>query len=165
MGKYVYAPAGAKTARNDLILRCIEYIGEMQPGIGSNEAKGKRYLRRHIEGCSGRAIKRAAKTCKRVYHHDFEKYGLDVYYYLQEVSARILEVTIEFMKRAPREDLKNEVFGCVPNDNQYMQLLYGHRMSQLNWVIGTNYQGQVEKARIIVQEIEYLKKHRGLSSD
>ena len=165
MGKYVYAPAGARVLRSDLLLRCIEYIGELQPGIGSNEAKGKRYLRKHIEGCSGRMIKRTAKICKKVRQHDFEQYGLDVYYYSPEMSARILEVTTEFMRRASQNALKKEVLGCIPRDNEYLQLLYGHRLSQLSWVIETDYYGQEQDARIIAQEIEYLKNHHSLSPD
>lgn len=48
MSMYVFAPAGPRELRNNLLRVAIEYIGSKQKGIGSPWAKGKRYLRNQL---------------------------------------------------------------------------------------------------------------------
>ena len=61
---YIFALAGSDKSQNNILEKCIEYIGSKQSGYGSNSAKGRRFLKRKL-GCSGRAIKRTvSKKCK-----------------------------------------------------------------------------------------------------
>lgn len=70
MSMYVFAPAGPRELRNNLLRVAIEYIGSKQKGIGSPWAKGKRYLRNQLS-CSGTAIKRACAVENKILNHDF----------------------------------------------------------------------------------------------
>lgn len=43
MSIYVFAPAGSDRLQNNILEKCIEYIGSKQSGYGSNSAKGRRF--------------------------------------------------------------------------------------------------------------------------
>ena len=141
MGQYIFAPAGPKDLQSNMLIKCIEYIGRTQVGPGSNRAKGKRYLKYKLS-CSGTAINRAMKVCLKARGHDFATYGLCVYYFHKERCADILEEVIKFIISHSNDDDKINLLGCVPAEDDYLQLLYGFRLSQLKWVAKEDYKGQ-----------------------
>lgn len=96
MSMYVFAPAGPRELRNNLLRVAIEYIGSKQKGIGSPWAKGKRYLRNQLS-CSGTAIKRACAVENKILNHDFQQYGTSVYYYQKRDCARIVEAVMSYI--------------------------------------------------------------------
>ena len=156
MGQYVYSPAGALMTRSKTIQKCVEYIGGLQVGKGSELKKGIRYLKNKIPDCSGRAIKRAIRTYPKVYKHEFDKYGLDVYYYHIDKCAEIVKEIMEFMCCYSNNDEKKRIFGAVPKKEEYLNLLYEARLSQLRWARRENYMGQGEQAAVIEQKFENL---------
>ena len=155
---YVYSPAGALKTRSDTILRCVEYIGRLQMGKGSERGRGIRYLKSRIPNCSSRAIKRAIKTCHKIYKHEFDKYGLDVYYYHIDKCAEIIKTVIEFIKCHSNDDEKEHLFGIVPDEKEYLNLLYEARLNQLRWARRENYMGQGEQAAIVERKFENIQK-------
>lgn len=153
MRDYVYAPAGPQVLHSTLPRKCIEYIGSTQAGYGSNMAKGRRYLKSAL-GCSGRAVKRTINVYIKIVENDFQTYGLDVYYYHIEKCVDIIMEIIRFIKQHSNDQKKIELFGHIPtSDDEYLQLLYGHRISQLKWVENQDYYGQAEKATNIIDRI------------
>lgn len=158
MGKYVYSPAGALITRSNIIQKCVEYIGGLQAGKGSDIGKGVRYLKNRIPNCSVRAIKRAIKTYPKIYKHQFDKYGLDVYYYHVDNCAEIVKEVIEFIYFHSNDDEKKRIFGIVPKREEYLNLLYESRISQLRWVRREDYMDQGEQAEIIEHKFEDLWK-------
>lgn len=158
MGQYVYSPAGALKTRSKTIQKCVEYIGGLQGGKGSELGKGIRYLKSRIPDCSGRAIKRAIRTYPRIYKHEFDKYGLDVYYYHIDRCAEIVKEIIEFIYQHSNDDEKKRIFGGVPKEEEYLNLLYEARLSQLRWVRRENYIDQGEQAAVIEQKFENLQR-------
>ena len=155
MSHYVFAPAGDYSARTDLVLRCVEFIGQCQPGYGSNYSKGKRYLKSQIPKCSGKAIKRAVKVCSKVINNDFDIYGLDTYFYHVDLCDIIIKEIIDFLKRRSVEE-KEELLGSAPNDGEYLDLLYKHRIEQLKWVEIEDYKKQGGKAEELLERFRAL---------
>ena len=156
MGKYVYSPAGALGTRSNIIQKCVEYIGGLQTGKGSDIGKGARYLKSKIPNCSVRAIKRAIKTYPRIYKHEFDKYGLEVYYYHVDYCAEIVKEVMEFIYCHSNDDEKKRIFGIMPNREEYLNLLYEARLSQLRWVRREDYMNQGRQAEIIEHMFENL---------
>lgn len=157
MGQYVYSPAGAVETRSRTIQACVEYIGNIQTGKGSNLGKGIRYLRSKIPNCSGRAIKRAIKVYPKIYKHDFERYGLDVYCYHIDKCADIVKEIIEFILRHSNDEDKIELFGHIPSKSEYIDLIYGARLSQLRWAIRLDYMDQYDQASLVEHNFNNLK--------
>lgn len=151
MSYYVYASAGEIMLRNDLLKRCIEYIGTQQTGFGSPYAKGKRYLKEKCN-CSSRSIKRAIKVYPKIIGHDFEeKGGFDVFYYHKEHCANIVSETIKFILKEPDNAIAL-IFGLIPEKNEYLNYVFAYRLSQLRTVVNEDYKGQgIDAARIVEQ--------------
>lgn len=161
MGIYVFAPAGPDKLQNNILEKCVEYIGSRQIGYGSNSAKGRRYLK-HELGCSGRAIKRTiSKKYKIINNREFETFGIAVYYFHSDFCDKIVEKIIDYIDRNAADIFKNNIFGCIPRGKKYLDLSYAHRLSQLEWVQNENYQDQGEKARIIKEKFDILKNNLG----
>lgn len=153
MGNYIYAPAGPKKLDVDIIKSCIEYIGKRESGIGSDIAKGKRYLKRELH-CSGKSIKRMYKRCTKTQNHDFERYGLEVFYYNKYVTAEILHKVIDYLRKYCEISDREKLFGCVPKkDDEYLKLIYSRRLSQLIWVSTSDYNGQGTDAEELYRRI------------
>ena len=158
MGKYAFAPAGVEILRTSTARRCLEFIGSQQIGGGSTLAKGKRYLKSTL-GCSGRAAKRAVTEDKKIRNHDYETYGLYVFYYHREFCARIVATIIDYIKNRSTEIEKMELFGFIPgNDREYFDLIYGYRESQLQWVEVTDYKQQRDIAHSILDDFNNIKR-------
>lgn len=96
MAMYVYAPAGVVQLRSSLLKSGVEFIGSKQFGFGSNWAKGKRYIKERVN-CSGAAIKRACVVKNRVFKHDYEVYGTEVYYFHTDFCALIVKTIIDYL--------------------------------------------------------------------
>ena len=148
MGCYVFAPAGPAKLHSDMLKKCIEFIGSKQVGGGSDYAKGRRYLKYKLQ-CSGRSIKRAVQSKPKLWVHDFETYGIDVYYYHVDYCAAILRETIDYINDCS-DDVKEKLLGTVPGRNDYLDLLYKHRISQLKWVEIEDYEGQSAQATFVL---------------
>lgn len=156
MGQYIFAPAGPSRLRSRRLKNCIEFIGSTQGGYGSNLAKGKRYLKSKIPACSGTAIKRAMKTMVKVHNHDFQKYGVDVFYYHKEVCSDILFEVIKFIISYGNDDVKTRLLGTIPQLEEYVDLIYRYRISQLKWVCDENYKGQHDEASKLCAKFDRL---------
>ena len=155
MGYYIYAPVGAFREKTNVLVKCVEFIGSRQDGIGSDYAKGKRYLKRKIPNCSSRAIRRTVKICEKVYNHDYEKYGLDVYYFHKELCARIVEEILDYMIRQDTQT-KINIFGRDINKSETINIMCDHRIDQLEWVANTDYKEQGEAAGNISYDLKNL---------
>lgn len=156
MGDYVFAPAGPDKLQNNILEKCVEYIGSRQVGYGSNSAKGRRYLK-HALNCSGRAIKRTiSKKYKIINNREFETFGISVYYYHSDFCAEIVEAIIDYIDSNADDTFKNNTFGCIPIGEKYLDLSYSFRLSQLTWVKNEDYQGQGEKAGYIKEKFDIL---------
>lgn len=157
MGVYVFTPAGPDKLQNNILEKCVEYIGSRQVGYGSNSAKGRRYLK-HELNCSGRAIKRTiSKKYKIINNREFETFGIAVYYFHSDFCAEIVEKIIDYIDGNADDIFKNHTFGCIPIGEKYLNLSYAHRLSQLEWVQNEDYYGQGEKARNIKEKFDILK--------
>lgn len=156
LGKYVHAPAGSILTRTDMIKVAVEYIGTTQNGCGSDYAKGKRYLRKKICGCSGRAIKKTTTVGIKVHNNDYNTYGLEVYFYHEEMSSKILKEVIRFLTQNENEVLLANLMNKAAKDSTLMEVLYGQRKRGLNWVIARDYMKQGEKAENIKEQIELI---------
>lgn len=157
MGVYVFAPAGSDKLQNNILEKCVEYIGSKQVGCGSNSAKGRRYLKKELN-CSGRAIKRTiSKKYKIINNKELQTFGVDVYYFHAEFCAKIVEKIIDYIDSSADDAFKNNVFGCVPAGPSYLDLSYAYRLSQLEWVQRENYQNQGKKAKEIKEKFDILK--------
>ena len=161
MGRYIYAPAGPSKLQSDILKKCIEYIGSTQAGHGSDLSKGKRYIKyeltRHNISCSGTAIKRAMQVSTRVFHHDFQKYGTQVYYYHKDAIVGILHETISFIIMHSNDEIKVELLRGIPANNEYLGVVYAHRLSQLEWVHMQNYKGQGKEAQDLCGKFDALQ--------
>lgn len=158
MGVYIFSPAGPNALQNTTLIKCVEYIGKLQAGRGSNRAKGIRYLKDELN-CSGTAIKRTImKKIKIIGNDEFEKYGLAVYYFHSKFSALIVEKIIGFVYANGNEEIKKLLFGYIPEGKEYLDLLYDDRLSHLHWVITENYCDQGEEATKINGDFEKLRK-------
>lgn len=161
MGTYVFAPAGPDKLQNNILEKCVEYIGSKQIGCGSNSAKGRRYLK-HELGCSGRAIKRTiSKKYKIINNKEFETYGIAVYYFHSKFCDEIVDKIIDYIESNADNFFKNNVFGCISSGIKYLDLSYAHRLSQLKWVQNENYQGQREEAKKIIKKFDVLRNNLG----
>lgn len=156
MSQYIFAPAGPVDLQSNILKRCIEYIGSTQAGYGSNLSKGKRYLKYKLS-CSGTAIKRAMQSSVKVFGHDFETYGINVYYYHKEACVGILKETIDFVMSHSSEAVKVDIFGCIPSPNEYISILYAYRISQLRWVYNQDYKGQRSEAEELCNGFDGLQ--------
>lgn len=157
MSIYVFAPAGPDKLQNNILEKCIEYIGSKQAGYGSNSAKGRRFLKCKL-GCSGRAIKRTvSKKCKIINHIEFETFGTDVYYYHSVFCARIVEEIIDYINRNADTSFKNAVFKSITTGEDYLNETYAYRLSQLKWVRIENYQNQGTKAKHVEEQFDTLR--------
>lgn len=157
MGVYIFAPAGPDKLQNNILQKCVEYIGSRQVGYGSNSAKGRRYLK-HMLNCSSRAIKRTiSKKYKIINNREFETFGISVYYYHSDFCAEIVEKIIDYIDDNADDVFKNRIFGCIPIGEKYLDLTYAPRLSQLEWVQNEDYQGQGERARNIKEKFDILK--------
>lgn len=157
MGVYVYAPAGAERLQNNILEKCIKYIGSQQPGGGSDIAKGRRYLK-HKLNCSNRAIKRtASKRYKVLNNSQFREYGIEVYFFHSEFCVQIVKETIKFIADYADDASKQRIFGHLPNGSEYLDLTYAYRLSELNWVLNEDYQNQGKMARDIYRDFENLR--------
>lgn len=155
MSMYVFAPAGPRELRNNLLRVAIEYIGSKQKGIGSPWAKGKRYLRNQLS-CSGTAIKRACAVENKNLNHDFQQYGTSVYYYQKRDCARIVEAVMSYIAdHINAEDLP-QIFGNH-NFSELVQMVYNHRISQVEWVSNMNYKEQGSEAEIVYENLDKLR--------
>lgn len=155
MSNYVFAPAGPTTLESGMLIKCVEYIGSTQTGFGSNFSKGKRYLKYRLN-CSGTAIKRALQRKPKIFGHDFQDYGIDVYYYHIDFCAKIVQEIISYVKVNSNDDVKISIFGSVPRENMYCNLLYGHRISQLHWVEVENYKAQRARAQDLIDSFNAI---------
>lgn len=149
MGKYVHSPVGAKKIRNQLLEKCVKIIGSKQSGTGSNSSKGVRLIKKNISNCSTRAIKRTIKMYKKVSNHDYELYGLNVYFFHEDLCAEIVKFILDYTNNCFSEEDYVEVFGFVPDKNTQLKLMYENRLSQLRWVKNTNYKEQSQQAEKI----------------
>ncbi len=157
MGVYVFAPAGPDKLQNNILEKCIEYIGSRQPGSGSNIAKGRRYLK-HELGCSNRAIKRTtSKKYKIIKNREFNTYGITVYYYHKDHCEKIVEKIIYYINSNADDAFKNNTFGYTPSGEKYLDLTFKYRLSQLEWVHNENYGNQSEQAKPIIEKFEILR--------
>ena len=155
MSYYVYAPAGTSDNKQDeRLMKCVEYIGSKQKGSGSNYAKGRTYLKKELKkqgiDCSGTAIKRAIVKKRKIKRHDYETYGLYVYYYHIDWCAVVIYEIIKYIVTNCSEDKMKELLGAVPKPNNAkndgIKLVYFHRMRSLKWVYDYDYKEQDELA-------------------
>ena len=157
MSFYVFAPAGPDKLQNNILEKCIEYIGSKQSGYGSNNAKGRRFLKRKL-GCSGRAIKRTvSKKCKIIRNTAFETFGTDVYYYHSFFCAQIVREIIYYINSNADILFKNVVFESIATGEDYLNKSYAYRLSQLKWVRIEDYQNQGTKAKNIEGQFDILR--------
>lgn len=153
---YVFAPAGPAELRSSRLKIGIEYIGSRVKGIGSPFAKGKRYIK-DVVGCSGKAIKRACNEYIKLQNHDYYEHGLDVYYYHKEMAALVVDFVISYICKNRSDPALPQVFSGL-DYNQLLELMYGHRITQLKWVCNNNYKKQREDAQKIYIDFSSLKK-------
>ena len=157
MGVYVFAPAGPEGLQNNVLEKCVEYIGSQQAGGGSNIAKGRRYLK-HKLSCSSRAIKRTiSKRYKVLKNGGFREFGIAVYFFHSEFCVKIIEETIKYVDNNAAAEFKERIFGHLPNGAEYLDLTYAYRLSQLEWVSNEDYQGQGNIAEKINNDFENLR--------
>lgn len=161
MGCYIYAPAGPSQLQSDILKKCIEYIGSTQAGHGSNLSKGKRYIKYELArqniSCSGTAIKRAMQISTKLFRHDFQTYGTHVYFYHKDSCAAILGETIKFIIKHSNDEVKMELLRRIPATDEYLDLLYAHRISQLQWVHTQDYQCQGSEAQDLCNKFDALQ--------
>lgn len=155
MSNYVFAPAGPIALESGMLTKCVEYIGSTQTGCGSNFSKGKRYLKYKL-GCSGKSIKRTLRRKPKIFGHDFQNYGIDVYYYHIDFCVKIVQEIIYYIKVNSNDDVKTLIFGSVPPEHMYRDLLYGHRISQLHWVDVVNYKAQRAQAQNLINNFNTI---------
>lgn len=159
MSNYVFAPAGPAILDSDesgMLIKCVEYIGSTQPGCGSKFSKGKRYLKYRL-GCSGNAIKRALRKKAKVFGHDFQEYGIDVYYYHIDFCAKIVQEIISYINTYSTDEVKKSIFGGrIPSGHEYCDSLYRHRISQLRWVEAENYKNQRARAQDLIDSFDAI---------
>lgn len=157
MSIYVFAPAGPDRLQNNILEKCIEYIGSKQSGYGSNSAKGRRFLKRKL-GCSGRTIKRTvSKKYKIIRNIEFETFGPDVYYYHSVFCAQIVGEIIDYINRNADSSFKKNIFKSITTGEDYLNESYAYRLSQLKWVRIENYQNQSTKAKNIEGQFDILR--------
>lgn len=157
MSIYVFAPAGSDKQQNNILEKCIEYMGSKQTGYGSDSAKGRRFLK-HKLGCSGRAIKRTvSKKYKIIRNIEFETFGTDVYYYHSVFCAQIVGEIIDYINRNADSSFKNDIFKSITTGEDYLNKSYAYRLEQLGWVKNTNYQNQGMKAKHVKGQFDTLR--------
>ncbi len=150
--KYVKAPSvnGEKT---EIITfkRIVEYIGSKQIGIGSEYAKGKRYLRYKLK-CSGSAIKGLYKTSFRVIKNEFREKGTYVFRYSIDCENILRELIswIEIVNPASEDYTKLNISDAK---GDYFNWLFLKQYIMLRWVVETNYNNQSESAKIIYDRL------------
>lgn len=152
---YIYAPAGPVQLRNSLLRSGVEFIGSQQSGFGSSWAKGKRYIKNKL-CCSGTAIKRTCVVKNKVIGHDYEQYGTEIYYYHKDCCADIVKLVLDYLLANINNPLLPQVFGNF-DYKQLLSIVYAHRISQLMWVITTNYKDQGECAAQVYRKFQKLK--------
>lgn len=154
MSLYVFAPAGAIELRNSLLKSGVEYIGSQQSGFGSSWAKGKRYIKKNVL-CSGNAIKRACVVKNKVINHDFETYGVEVYYYHKDSCVKIVKFVLDYIVAHIDDPMLPQVFRG--NDlKMLLKITYSHRISQVRWVGVQDYRGQGEVAAKLYEDLNKL---------
>ncbi len=155
MSMYVFAPAGSDAFRNGLMKLAIEFIGSQESGFGSPWAKGKRYIKREVPSCSGRALKRACVVVDKYFNHDFNEYGTEVYYCHKECYDKIIATVLRYIVSNQDKDALPQTFSNL-SFNELLEKTNGHRISQLKWVENTDYKGQGEAAEKISQKLNRL---------
>ena len=156
---YIYSPAGTPNLLNitpSVLERCVIYIGSTEKGIGigSNFARGMRYLRNKLR-CSGKAIKRTCKKTWKIKYGDRKEYGSYVYYYHLIFCDKIVQAIIDELK--PLSDIKKkELLGFIPRDGEYLNAVYEHRLSQLRWVDNQDYKEQGEYAHGLLENFKKI---------
>ena len=154
MGYYVYAPAGADSLQHDNLQKCIEYIGSFQKGHGSNKAKGIRYIKKKLK-CSAAAIKRTISVYERTYKHDYQQYGLRVYYYHKEFCAQIISEIISFLMNNGMPCLAQ--IESISEKKGYINYLYRNQLVQLKWVLCVDYKFQGKDAEAILLDFKNME--------
>lgn len=154
MSMYVFAPAGPQDFQNNLLRIAIEFIGLHEKGCGSSWAKGKRYLKGKLS-CSGMAIKRACMVKNKYINHDYEEYGAGVYYYQKDDCVHIVETVINYLVEHQEDDALPQIFyNC--DFQELLVKIYGHRISQVEWVRNIDYKGQSEAAEMVCESLNKL---------
>lgn len=154
MSMYVFAPAGAIKLRNSFLKLGVEFIGSQQPGCGSSWAKGKRYIKAKLM-CSGTAIKRTCVVKNKVFNHNFEEYGTEVYYYHKEYCAKIVEIILDYLMLHINDPDLPQVF-CSADLSTLLDITYSHRISQVKWVSVQNYKDQGEDAECVYNDLNSI---------
>lgn len=153
---YVFAPTANGEKRDEKNFRkIVEYIGSKQAGIGSNTAKGLRYIKNEL-GCSGAAIKFLYKSSKKILNHNIEQYGTNVYRY-NEFCCGIIGILIEHIPQYIEDNSdKIELNKNSKIFNKFDWLFFNQYVA-IKWVENENYQQQREKASEIISRLECFK--------
>lgn len=154
MAAYIFAPAGPIQLRNSLLKAGVEFIGSQQPGFGSSWAKGKRYIKDKLL-CSGTAVKRACVVKNKFIKNEFEKYGVEVYYYHKDYAVDIVKLVLDYLIAHINDASLPQAFSSS-DFAQLLKIVYSHRISQLEWVSTCDYRGQGECATQLYQQFKNL---------
>lgn len=153
---YVFAPTANGEKRDEKNFRkIVEYIGSKQAGIGSNTARGLRYIKNEL-GCSGTTIKFLYKSSKKVFHHNIEKYGTNVYRY-NEFCRGIIGVLIEHIPQYIKDNSDNIKLNKNSTNSEKFDWLFFNQFVAIKWVENEDYQQQREKASEIISMLECFK--------
>lgn len=154
MSKYIFALAGATSSHNTLLKLGVEYIRSKQSGFGSSWAKGKRYIKANLM-CSSNAIKRACVIKSKIFNHDYNEYGTDVYYYHKDYCSLIVKCVLDYIVNNIDDPALPQAFR-ESSVASLLELTYKHRISQVRWVSVNNYKEQGDDAKKMYIELKNL---------
>lgn len=153
---YVFAPTANGEKRDEKNFRdIVEYIGSKQAGIGSNIAKGLRYIKKEL-GCSSTTIKFLYKSSKKIIKHDVEQYGTNVYRY-NEFCRGIIGILIEYIPQYIKDNSDNIELNKNSTNSEKFDWLFLNQFVALKWVENEDYKKQREKASKIIATLECFK--------
>lgn len=153
--KYLFTPSGETQETVEILKKSIEFIGSKQAGIGSNYAKGKRYLKKEF-GCSGTAIKYLFKTFPKRWNHKYETLGIYVYRFDKNKCVDILLGIINFFETNANDTEIDRFFYQIVRPIAYLDVLFSTQEDKIEWVYNHNYQDQREDADKILQGLKTI---------
>lgn len=153
--EYVFAPTNNGEKRLERNFESvIKYIGSKQSGLGSNLAKGKRFIKNEID-CTGAAIKHLYKSVPKL-RDDSYMYGLYVYKYNDKCCA-IVSLLMEYIEKYIQDRNPREVLVNIPNTkDKYFDWLFLNQYGSLYWA-SNHYKKQHKKATDILQRLDDLR--------
>lgn len=172
MYRYIKAPIGesVKMAQINIwheqelkgcpIRKCIELIGRMCDGIGSNYAKGKRYIRGKY-GISGRAIKhmhRIYPKWKPEENAVVVEYPYGIYFFvLHKKSNQILMCIIDEISSPKLVSQVSGIFAGHKHGERYVDILFSQQEVSLRYTSIYMRGEDKEFARELCKNLDLIK--------